>query len=104
MPTFGSAVFVLIARQLLAQLDVPTRQAYTMVVVEPDERAAAAGVLGVVRNAASSLAPLFTGAAMAVPSVGGPFLVAGTLKLVYDGAVFFIFRRVKLREESSVTH
>jgi hypothetical protein len=47
-------------------MDVPTRQAYTMAVVSPDERAASAGV------------------ALA----GAPFVVAGSLKLIYDGLLY----------------
>ena len=43
MPTLGLAVTMLLARNLLSQLDVPTRQSYTMAVVDPDERAASGG-------------------------------------------------------------
>ncbi len=51
MPNLELAVVMLLARNLLSQLDVPTRQSYTMVVVDPDERAASAGILSVARNA-----------------------------------------------------
>jgi hypothetical protein len=47
MPTLQSAVAMLLARNLLSQLDVPTRQSYTMAVVHPEERAASAGILSV---------------------------------------------------------
>ena len=85
MPTMSKlAVAVLLIRHLLSQMDVPTRQSYTMAVVDPDERAAAAGILSVARNAGAAIAPLFTGAILAVPSLGLPFLLAGGLKVVYD--------------------
>ena len=62
MPSLELAVGLLLVRFLLSQLDVPTRQSYTVAVVDPDERSAAAGVTSVARNAASALAPVFAGA------------------------------------------
>jgi len=44
MPNVQLAVAVLLLRHLLSQMDVPTRQSYTMAVVDPGERAAAAGI------------------------------------------------------------
>jgi len=41
-PNLASAIALLLARFLLSQADVPTRQAYVMAVVEPSERTAAA--------------------------------------------------------------
>jgi hypothetical protein len=57
MPSLGLAVAVLLTRHLLSQLDVPTRQSYTMAVVDPGERAAAAGLTAVARNAPASRSP-----------------------------------------------
>ena len=75
---------MLLVRNLLSQLDVPTRQSYTMAVVDPDERAASAGVLSVARNAGAAIAPLFTGVVLAAPELGPPFLLAGCMKIVDD--------------------
>ena len=99
MPNLELAVLMLLVRNLLSQLDVPTRQSYTMAVVGPDERAAAAGILSVARNAGAAAAPLFTGALLAVPSMGLPFLLAGGLKIIYDLWIFAVFRKVKPPEE-----
>ena len=99
MPNVEWAVAVLLLRHLLSQMDVPTRQSYTMAVVDADERAAAAGVLSVARNAGAAIAPLFTGAILAVPSLGLPFLLAGGIKIVYDLWIFAVFRHVKPPEE-----
>jgi MFS family permease len=99
MPSLELAVVMLLARQLLSQLDVPTRQSYTMAIVEPDERAAAAGLSSVARNAASAIAPVFAGGTLAVPALGLPFLIAGSLKIVYDLAIFAVFRGVRPPEE-----
>jgi MFS family permease len=101
MPNVELATAVLLLRYSLSQMDVPTRQSYTMAVVDADERAAAAGVLSVARNAGAALAPLFTGAILAVPSLGLPFLLAGGIKIIYDVWIFAVFRHVKPPEESN---
>jgi predicted MFS family arabinose efflux permease len=101
MPTLGSAIAVLLVRFSISQMDVPTRQSYTLAVVEPDERSAAAGVTGIARTVGSSLAPLLAGPLYAVPALAGiPFLVAGGLKIVYDLVLWRGFRRVKPPEEA----
>ena len=99
MPNLELAAAVLLARNLLSQMDVPTRQSYTMAVVDGDERAAAAGMLSVARNTGAALAPLFTGAILASPAMGLPFLLAGGLKVIYDLWIFAVFRKVKPPEE-----
>jgi MFS family permease len=99
MPNLELTVVVLLARNLLSQLDVPTRQSYTMAIVAPEERAAAAGLLSVSRNTGAALAPLFTGAILAHPIYGWPFLLAGGLKVIYDLLIFAVFRKVKPPEE-----
>jgi predicted MFS family arabinose efflux permease len=99
MPNLELAVIVLLSRNLLSQLDVPTRQSYTMAVVDPDERATAAGILSVARNVGAAAAPLFTGVVLAAPSLGLPFLLAGGLKIIYDLWIFAVFRKVKPPEE-----
>ncbi|MBI2321501.1 MAG: MFS transporter, partial [Chloroflexi bacterium] len=57
MPSLELAAAMLLVRHLLSQLDVPTRQSYTMAVVAPDERSAAAGLTQVARTAAAAVAP-----------------------------------------------
>jgi MFS family permease len=101
MPNVELAIAVLLLRYSLSQMDVPTRQSYTMAVVDADERAAAAGVLSVARNAGAAIAPLFTGAILAVPALGLPFLLAGGLKIIYDLWIFAVFRHVKPPEEET---
>jgi MFS family permease len=99
MPNLELTVVMLLLRNLLSQLDVPTRQSYTMAIVDPEERAASAGILSVARNTGAALAPLFTGAILASPAIGLPFLLAGGLKVVYDLWIFAVFRKVKPPEE-----
>ena len=100
MPTLPLAAAVLLIRFSISQMDVPTRQSYTIAVVAPDERSAAAGVTGIARSlgvAASPLiaAPLYLTAALA----GTPFVIAGGLKIVYDVLLFRAFRASPAPEE-----
>jgi MFS family permease len=85
MPDVYWAIGVLLLRFSISQMDVPTRQAYTMAVVRPDERSAAAGVTGVARSVGASISPMI--ATILVASAGWmsvPFFLAGGLKIVYD--------------------
>jgi predicted MFS family arabinose efflux permease len=95
-PDLTSAIALLLARVLLSQADVPTRQAYVVGVVDPDERTAAAAYTNTARYATRPLAPLLAGAAAQV-SLGAPFVVAGTLKSAYDVGLYALFRNVPLR-------
>jgi len=81
-------------------MDVPTRQAYTMALVAPDERSAAAGFTTSARALSQAVAPVFSGFALARAATGLPFFLAGGLKIAYDLALYFRFRRVPLPGES----
>jgi MFS family permease len=101
MPTLSWAIGMLLLRFAISQMDVPARQSYTAAVVDPDERSAAAGVTGVARTTGAALAPTFAGFLLANPALAGyPFVISGVLKLVYDGLLYRMFRRVRPPEES----
>jgi MFS family permease len=101
MPTFPLAAGLMLARQMLSQMDVPTRQAYTMALVPPAERTPAAAVTSLARSSGASLGPLIGGAMLQGPALvlGLPFVVAGTLKAGYDLALWRTFRRVPVDSE-----
>jgi len=100
MPTLGLAMAVLFLRFAISQMDVPTRQSYTMAVVDPDERSAAAGVTGVARTIGSSIAPVLAGPLYASAALSSlPFVVAGGLKVVYDLVLYRRFRGLPAPEE-----
>jgi MFS family permease len=101
MPTLPLAALVLLLRFSISQMDVPTRQSYTMAVVPPEERAAASGITGVARTTGAALSPLFAGLLFAQPSLlNVPFYIAGILKSVYDLLLFRAFRNVRPPEET----
>ncbi|WPC67234.1 MFS transporter [Rhodoferax ferrireducens] len=101
MPNLPLAIGLLLARFSISQMDVPTRQSYTMAVVSADERSAAAGVTGIARSVGASLAPVLTGLFLANPALFSlPFFLCGGLKLVYDLALYRSFKAVKPPEET----
>jgi predicted MFS family arabinose efflux permease len=100
MPTLPLAVAMLILRFSISQMDVPTRQSYTMAVVAEDERSAASGVTTIARSVGASVSPALTGVFLASPTLLSlPFLLAGGLKIVYDLLVYGSFRHLKPPEE-----
>ena len=102
-PIFPVAAALLLLRQALSQMDVPTRQAYTMALVEPSERTAAASVTSLARSVGSSTSPVFSGLLLqgSLLVLGLPFILAGALKASYDLTLWSIFRHVQLTEEEA---
>jgi predicted MFS family arabinose efflux permease len=98
MPTLPWAIAVLLLRFAISQMDVPARQSYTIAVVDPDERSAAAGVTGVARTAGASISPALAGLVMS-GAAGSIFVISGALKLVYDGLLYRMFSHLKAPEE-----
>ena len=101
MPNLPLAIAVLLARFSISQMDVPTRQSYTIAVVSPDERSAAAGVTGIARSVGASLSPMLTGIFLASSALFSvPFFLCGGLKIVYDLALYRSFSTMKPPEEN----
>ena len=100
MPNLAMAIFVLLFRFSISQMDVPTRQSYTMAIVRPEERSAAAGITGVARTTGAAMAPVFAGMLFARPTlINLPFLIAGTLKITYDLLLYRAFVHIRPPEE-----
>jgi MFS family permease len=98
-PSAAIAVALLFLRQLLSQMDVPTRQAYVMAVVADHEREAAASVTNLARTVAQAITPALTGWVMQTIALSAPFVLGGGLKIVYDVLIWRTFRHVALRDE-----
>jgi MFS family permease len=99
-PTAWLAVVLYLLRMSISQMDVPTRQSYTMAVVDVDERTATAGITNVARTTASAVSPTFAGMAFSAAALGAPFIAAAALKIVYDGLIYLTFRNVHPPEEA----
>jgi len=85
MPNSTLAVALLLVRFSISQMDVPTRQSYTMAVVHQDERSAASGITTVARSVGAAISPTLAGYCLANPNlISVPFFIAGGVKIVYD--------------------
>ena len=91
------AMALLLARFALSQMDVPTRQAYVVAVVDPSERTAAAAYTNSARTIARPIAPLLAGPVLRV-GLGAPFLIAGALKSLYDAGLYLLFRKIEIND------
>jgi MFS family permease len=104
MPTLPLAIAVLLMRFSISQMDVPTRQSYTMAVVAPDERSAAAGITGIARTTGASLSPVLAGPLLANAALlSFPFFISGGLKIIYDLLLYRSFKAIKPPEETPKT-
>jgi MFS family permease len=100
IPNLELAILVPLARFSISQMDVPTRQSYTMAVVDPDERSAAAGLTGIARSTGAALSGNVAAPLMGSPGLAAlPFIVAGGLKIAYDLALWALFRARPAPEE-----
>lgn len=101
MPTFGLAAAVLLARHLISQMDVPTRQSYVNAIVPPEERSAANGITTTVRQFGTAIGPVIAGPLLAVPALASwCFVIGGGLKGIYDLVIWRTFNQVKPPEET----
>ncbi len=96
-PSAPLAVALLLARHLLSQMDVPTRQSFLMLAVQDHERAGAASLTNVSRTLAQSVSPALTGWVMASVSLAAPFFLGGGLKILYDLLLYRAIRHIEPR-------
>jgi len=84
---------LLVARGLLVEMDVPTRQAFISGAVDPEERAAAAGITTLGRQVGQLAGPAAGGLALAL-SAPALFALAAGVKIAYDLALWGLCRKV----------
>ena len=96
-PSAALAVSLLLARHLLSQMDVPTRQTFLMLAVQDHEREGAASLTNVSRTLAQSISPALSGWVIATGSLAAPFFLGGGLKIVYDLMLYATIRHVETR-------
>ncbi|MGH8669187.1 MAG: MFS transporter [Burkholderiales bacterium] len=96
-PSLGMALTFLVLRSALSQMDVPTRSAYVMAVVTPEERPAAASFTSVPRSLAAAAGPAITGLMFAAGALAAPLVACGVLKIGYDLVLLAAFRKIPPR-------
>src|SRR5918996_699405 len=97
-PTAALAIAFLYGRQLLSQIDVPTRQAWVMTIVPDHEREAAATTTTLWRTTAQAITPTLTGWVMQSLALSAPFVLGGGLKILYDILLWKTFKDLKPHE------
>jgi MFS family permease len=96
-PSAWLAIGLLLARHLLSQMDVPTRQSFLMLAVQDHERERAASLTNMSRTLAQSVSPAVTGWIMTSVSLAAPFFLGGGLKILYDVMLYATIRHVETR-------
>jgi predicted MFS family arabinose efflux permease len=100
-PSFATAAALLLCRESLVEMDVPTRQSYTAAVVRPEERTFAAAATNVARNLGWAASSSFSGVFMSTVSLAAPIFIGSSLKIAYDISLFASFRSLRPPEEKT---
>ncbi|HVP44105.1 MAG TPA: MFS transporter [Terriglobales bacterium] len=98
-PSFKLAAILLLAREALVEMDVPTRQSYVAAMVAPHERVYASSLTNVSRTGAWAVSSSLAGVLMQHVAFSAPLLLGGSLKILYDGLLYRSFRHLKPPEE-----
>jgi len=99
-PSFSLAAGLFLLRELLVEMDVPTRQSYVMAVVRPEERTWASGITSLVRMGGWAVGPFVAGFLMQGVALATPLMIGAGMKIVYDLMLWKSFRDLKPPEES----
>jgi MFS family permease len=99
VPEFWMAAALFLVRELLVEMDVPTRQSYVMAIVRPEERTWASGVTSLVRLGGWAVAPFAAGFLMQGLTLATPLLIGAGMKIGYDLLLWRAFHRLEPPEE-----
>ncbi|MYA59442.1 MAG: MFS transporter, partial [Chloroflexi bacterium] len=95
-PSAIIAVTIWMFRSIADEMDVPTRQAYMMAIIEPSEHPIMAGTANLGRGLGRIPSATVTGWLWSGALTVVPWIAAGSIKLAYDFAIWLAFRRVKV--------
>lgn len=93
------AVAFFLLHEICNDMDVPTRQSYTMAIVPPESRTAMASLNNLGRNAAQTISPVMAGFIAQAAFLGAPFLLGAATKLIYNLMLYQMFKGIKPPEE-----
>ena len=98
-PSFPIAAVLLLLREAVVEMDVPTRQSYVAAVVQSHERVYASGVTNLTRTGAWALTASAAGELMQHVAFSAPLLLGGIMKIAYDLLLYRSFVHLKPPEE-----
>jgi MFS family permease len=90
---------LLIFRACTQSMDVAPRSAFLAAIMLPNERTAVMGAINVVKTGAQSMGPIITGVLASKNLFWVAFLLAGSLKTIYDVTILTLFLNHESREE-----
>ncbi len=99
VPTFFIAGVMMVFRSLVAYMDNPLRESFTMAMVKSEERGSAAGVTNLARVVPFGVSPTLSGYMMQNLSLNMPLVIGGSFQLVHDFIFYYVFRHVRPPEE-----
>ena len=100
-PTAIIAVALWMLRSLSDEMDVPTRQSYMMAITEPPEHPIMAGTANLGRGLGRIPSATVTGWLWAGGLTVTPWVLAGTIKLAYNFAIWVAFKHVNVPSAST---
>ncbi len=95
VPLAGSlmdSLAFLLLRQSVSQMDVPTRQAFMAQIFSDEERVPANAITNTARSVGSLPGPLIVGDLITQRLYSLPFIVSGSLKMMYDLTIYLMYR------------
>lgn len=93
------AMALLVFRASTQSMDTAPRSAFLAAILLPQERTAIMGAINVVRTGAQSIGPIFTGLLVEKNLFWVAFLIAGSMKAIYDLSILGVFANHQTREE-----
>jgi MFS family permease len=99
MPTFVLAAVLYTLRMIAATLSIPVRQSFLMGVIEPSERASAAGLSSLPTSGTQALSAYFAGFLMQHVALSVPLGLAAVLQGMFGALYWIFFRNIRPPEE-----
>ncbi|KAJ9213277.1 hypothetical protein DTO166G4_5084 [Paecilomyces variotii] len=96
------ALMFLILRSCTQSMDVAPRSAFLASVLPSDKRTAIMGAINVVKTCAQSLGPFLTGILASVNLFWVSFVLAGSLKAIYDVGILISFAEHEMKRRKSL--
>lgn len=103
MPTFLAAACMYTIRAVIGVLWIPVRQSYLMGLIEPRERATAAGLTNVPLQLTSLVSPYFAGLMMATVWLAAPIALAAVLQESTAAMYWGFFHKIPAPAEGHAT-
>lgn len=100
-PSFQWASGIFLIRFMVANMDLPLTQSYTMAVIDEKERASVASVVSMSKRLTTVVGPVPTGYMLQQALIFGPFAIASVFYMGSIGTYYLFFRKLKPPEEVS---